>query len=78
MKTEKKIIEVFIDSGIDHVFVYPGGATIPVVNALYDVKDKIKVVLTRNEQTASCMANVYGRLTGKPGIFIAKGPCRIN
>ena len=74
MKAEKKIVEVFMESGIDHVFVYPGGATIPVVNALYDVRDKIKVVLTRNEQTASCMANAYGRLTGKPGVFIAQGP----
>ena len=52
MKAEKKIIEVLIDSGINYVFVYPGGATIPVVNALYDVRDKIKVILTRNEQTA--------------------------
>jgi len=74
MKAERKIIEVLADSGIDHVFVYPGGATIPVINALYDVKDKIRVILTRNEQTASCMANVYGRLTGKPGVFIAQGP----
>lgn len=74
MRAEKKIIEVLIDSGIDYVFVYPGGATIPVVNALYDVRDKIKVILTRNEQTASCMANAYGRLTGKPGVFIAQGP----
>jgi acetolactate synthase-1/2/3 large subunit len=74
MRAEKKVIDVLVDSGIDHVFVYPGGATIPVINALYDVRDKIKVILTRNEQTASCMANVYGRLTGKPGVFIAQGP----
>jgi acetolactate synthase-1/2/3 large subunit len=72
------IAKVIVDSKIDHIFVYPGGLTIPVINAFYKYKDVVKVVLTRNEQTASCMANMYGRLTGKPGVLICQGPYAIS
>jgi acetolactate synthase-1/2/3 large subunit len=72
------IARTIADSGIDHIFVYPGGLTIPVINEFNKYRDVVKVILTRNEQTASCMANMYGRLTGKPGVLICQGPYAIS
>jgi acetolactate synthase-1/2/3 large subunit len=72
------IANLIAESEIDHIFAYPGGLTVPIINAFYKYKDKIKVILPRSEQTASCMANMYGRLTGKPGILICQGPYAIS
>jgi len=72
------VADLFLQTGITHVFVYPGGSTTPIINALYEHRNKIRVVLTRNEQTASCMANMFGRLTGKPGVLICQGPYAIS
>jgi acetolactate synthase-1/2/3 large subunit len=72
------IARTIVDSGISHVFVYPGGLTIPIINEFYKYRDVVQMILTRNEQTASCMANMYGRLTGKPGVVICQGPYAIS
>ena len=73
----KKVTEVVVDTlvqaGIDHVFGMPGGATIFLYDALADRRDEIRTVLSRHEGGASCMADMYGRLTGKPGVVIAQG-----
>ena len=69
-----KIIETMAEAGIDHVFTMPGGGMSRIFSSLYDHRDKIKIILVRNEQTASCMAEMYGRLTGKPGVIIGQGP----
>jgi acetolactate synthase-1/2/3 large subunit len=68
------IIETIIEAGIDHVFALPGGILSPVFPDLHEYRHKVKVILTRNEQTASCMAEMYGRLTGKPGVLTGQGP----
>ena len=73
MRTVDKIVDVLEEAGIDHVFGLPGGDTGQIFKALYGKQDKIKVVLARDEQTAACMADMYGRLTGKPGVFMAQG-----
>lgn len=73
-KAAEEIVDNLVSLGIDHIFTIPGGATIPLINEFQRVRDRIRVVLTRNEQAASTMANAYGRLTGKPGVFIAQGP----
>jgi acetolactate synthase-1/2/3 large subunit len=73
MQTVDRIVAVLEEAGIDHVFGIPGGDTGRIFKALYDKQDKIKVVVTRDEQTAACMADMYGRLTGKPGVFMAQG-----
>lgn len=73
MQTVDRIVEVLEEAGIDHVFGIPGGDTGRIFKALYDKQDKIKVVLARDEQTAACMAEMYGRLTGRPGVFMAQG-----
>lgn len=72
-KASEKICDVLIEAGIDHVFGIPGGGTIPIWDALYDRQDKIKVVLCRHEQAAACMADAYGRMTGKPGVLMGQG-----
>src|SRR5712692_7445694 len=69
MQTVDRIVEVLEEAGIDHVFGIPGGDTGRIYKALYDKQDKIKVVVARDEQTAACMAEMYGRLTGRPGLF---------
>ena len=73
MRTVDKIVDVLEEAGIDHVFGLPGGDTGQIFKALYDKQDRIRVVLARDEQTAACMADMYGRLTGKPGVFMAQG-----
>src|SRR5512139_3274147 len=73
MKACEQVVEVFIEAGIDHVFGMPGGGTIPIWTAMYGKEDKIQPVLARHEGAASCMADMYGRLTGKPGVFMAQG-----
>jgi len=73
MKGAEKIVQVILDAEIDHVFGLPGGGSYHLYNALYDYRDRIRVILTRDEQMASVMADMYGRLTGKPGVVIAQG-----
>ncbi|MBI4963263.1 MAG: thiamine pyrophosphate-binding protein [Desulfomonile tiedjei] len=77
-KVTDLIARSIVDAGITHVFIYPGGITIPFINAFYDYRDSVSVIVTRNEQTASCMANAYGRMTGKPGVVICQGPYGIS
>ena len=69
----KKFVNVLIEAGIDYVFGMPGGGTIPIWNAMYGRQDKIKPILARHEGAASCMADMYGRLTGKPGTLMGQG-----
>lgn len=68
-----RICDVLIESGVDHVFGIPGGGTVAFFDSLYDRQDKIKVVLARHEQAAACMADAYGRLTGKPAVVTGQG-----
>ncbi len=63
--------------GVNHVFGYPGGANLPLFDALYD--SDINFILTRHEQGATHMADGYGRATGKPGVALAtSGPGASN
>lgn len=70
----EKLVEIIAEAGIDHVFILPGGEMCRLLGPLYDRRDAIKAILVRNEQTASCMAEMYGRLTGRPGVIIGQGP----
>ena len=67
------IVRVLEEAGIDMVFGIAGGNMGRVYDALYDHQDTIRSVLVRHEQLASVMAEVYGRLTGKPGVAIGQG-----
>jgi acetolactate synthase I/II/III large subunit len=67
------IVRVLEEAGIDVVFGISGGNTGRLYDALYDRQDALRTVLVRHEQLASVMAEVYGRLTGKPGVVIGQG-----
>ncbi len=71
------IIQCLIREGVEYVFGYPGGAAIPLFDALVDAK--IKLVLVRHEQGATHMADGYARATGKPGVvLVTSGPGATN
>jgi acetolactate synthase-1/2/3 large subunit len=67
------IVRALEQAGIDMVFGMPGGNAGQIYNALYDHKSTIRTVLVREEPKAGVMAEVYGRLTGKPGVALAQG-----
>src|SRR5579884_3138086 len=67
------IVRVLEEAGIDHVFGMPGGNTgWSIFHALYDHQERIRTVLVREEGLATVMAEVYGRLTGRPGVCSAQ------
>jgi acetolactate synthase I/II/III large subunit len=72
------IVRVLEQGGINLVFGMPGGNMGAVFNALYDHRETIRSVLVREEARAGVMAEVYGRLTRKPGVVIAQGAFLAN
>ncbi len=66
------IVHVLEEAGIQFVFGMPGGDTGRIFDALHDSK-AIQTVLVRHEQVGSIMAEMYGRLTGKPGVVMGQG-----
>jgi acetolactate synthase I/II/III large subunit len=70
--------ECLIREGVDRVWGYPGGAALPLFDAL-DKYPQIHHVLVRHEQAAAHAADGYGRATGKPGVCVAtSGPGATN
>ena len=67
------IVRVLEEAGIDMVFGIAGGNMGRLYDALYDHQSTVRAVLVRHEQLASVMAEVYGRLTGKPGVATGQG-----
>ena len=67
------LVRVLEEAGIDTVIGIPGGNTGSIFNALYDHQSTIRTVLVRQETLASIMAEVYGRLTGKPAVAMGQG-----
>jgi acetolactate synthase-1/2/3 large subunit len=71
--------ECLLLEGVEVVFGYPGGAILPIYDALYHYKDRIHHVLTRHEQGATHMADGYARASGKVGVAMAtSGPGATN
>jgi acetolactate synthase-1/2/3 large subunit len=76
-KAAEVLIQCLQREGVEYVFGYPGGAAIPLFDALYD--SKIKLVLVRHEQGATHMADGYARATGKTGVvLVTSGPGATN
>ena len=69
----ERIVDCLVEAGITHFFGLPGGAAMEIFKALHGREDEIRAIVPRDEQTASCMADMYGKLTGKPGVFSAQG-----
>jgi acetolactate synthase-1/2/3 large subunit len=71
------VIEALEREGVRHVFGYPGGAIMPVYDALPG--SKLQHILVRHEQAAALAADAYGRVTGEPGVCLAtSGPGATN
>jgi acetolactate synthase-1/2/3 large subunit len=70
--------EMMKDHGVSTIFGYPGGAILPVFDAIHE-SDKFQFILTRHEQGAGHMAEGYARVTGRPGIvLVTSGPGATN
>jgi acetolactate synthase-1/2/3 large subunit len=77
MTGAQAVVESFSKEGVEYVFGLPGGACLPLFDALYDAK--FKVILVRHEQGAVHMAEGYARSTGKPGVVVVtSGPGATN
>ena len=72
-RTTEVVLDILTEAGIDHIFGMPGGAALFLYDALVDKQDRLRPILARHESGASCMADMYGRLTGKPGVVVAQG-----
>src|SRR3546814_16164302 len=72
------VVQALVDLGVDTVFGYPGGAVLPIYDALFQ-HATIKHVLVRHEQAATHAAEGYARSTGKPGVvLVTSGPGATN
>ncbi len=72
------IVEALIDLGVDTIFGYPGGAVLPIYDALFKCQ-RINHILVRHEQGAAHAAEGYARSTGKPGVvLVTSGPGATN
>ncbi|MBY0520336.1 MAG: acetolactate synthase 3 large subunit, partial [Sphingomonas sp.] len=76
------LIEAFCDLGVEVIFGYPGGAVLPIYDALFRHNaqgGQIKHILVRHEQAATHAAEGYARSTGKPGVvLVTSGPGATN
>lgn len=75
----KAVLEAFVAEGVDTIFGYPGGAIMPIYDALYDYHDQLKHILVRHEQGAIHAAQGYARVSGRTGVvFATSGPGATN
>jgi acetolactate synthase I/II/III large subunit len=73
------VMEAFLAEGVEVVFGYPGGAIMPIYDALYDYMDKLQHILVRHEQGAIHAAQGFARASGKTGVvFATSGPGATN
>lgn len=73
------ILRCLIAEGVDTIFGYPGGAIMPVYDALYDFRDQLRHILPRHEQGAIHAAEGYARVTRRTGVcFATSGPGAMN
>ncbi|MDD4993043.1 MAG: biosynthetic-type acetolactate synthase large subunit [Paludibacter sp.] len=72
-------MQALVAEGVDTIFGYPGGAIMPVFDALYDYDKNINHILTRHEQGATHAAQGYARVSGKVGVaLVTSGPAATN
>ncbi|TKJ29693.1 MAG: acetolactate synthase [Chloroflexi bacterium B3_Chlor] len=72
MKVAEAIVRLFEAYGVEYIFGVPGDTSMPLYDALYDAPGDIRHILARDERSASFMADVYARLSFKPGV--CEGP----
>ena len=75
----KILVDALVTHGADLAFCVPGESYLAVLDALHDVRDKLPLIVCRQEGGAAFMAEAYGKLTGRPGIcFVTRGPGASN
>jgi acetolactate synthase I/II/III large subunit len=78
MTGAEMVIEALADQGVQHIFGYPGGAVLPIYDALFQ-QEKVRHILVRHEQGAVHAAEGYARSTGKVGaVLVTSGPGATN
>lgn len=71
----RHLVDALVMNGATHAFCVPGESYLPVLDALYDARDRIRLIACRHEAAAANMAEAYGKLTGRPGIaLVTRGP----
>ena len=78
MTGAEMVIQALTDQGVEYIFGYPGGAVLPIYDALFQ-QDKLRHILVRHEQGAVHAAEGYARSTGKVGVvLVTSGPGATN
>lgn len=73
------LIKFLEDEGVEYLWGYPGGAVLPIYDAIDTDADKLRHILVRHEQAATHAADAYARVTGKPGVvLVTSGPGATN
>src|SRR3546814_5466347 len=62
------IVQTLVNQGTSHVFCVPGESYLAVLDALYDARDKLDLIVCRHEAAAANMAATYGKLRRRPGV----------
>jgi acetolactate synthase-1/2/3 large subunit len=79
MTGAEAVIASLVEEGVDLIFGYPGGAIMPIYDALYDYQDRVKHILVRHEQGGVHAAQGFARVTGRVGVcFATSGPGATN
>ncbi len=80
MRTGGRIlVDNLLQQGAELAFCVPGESYLPVLDALYEVRDRLRLIVCRQEGGAAYMGEAYGKLTGRPGIvFVTRGPGASN
>jgi acetolactate synthase-1/2/3 large subunit len=78
MTGAEMVVRALLDQGVDTIFGYPGGAVLPIYDAIFDANE-LRHILVRHEQGAGHAAEGYARSTGKPGVvLVTSGPGATN
>src|ERR1043165_6188018 len=73
------VVESLVNHGVDTIFAYPGGASMPLHQALTRFKDRVRTILPRHEQGGGFAAQGFARSTGRVGVCMAtSGPGATN
>ena len=73
------VVDTLVAHGLTTGFGVPGESYLPVLDALYDLQDRFRLITTRHEGAAAFMAEAWGKLTGEPGVcLVTRGPGATN
>ena len=83
MATTRTAAQILVDAlkihGVEAAFCVPGESYLAVLDALYDAREAIRLIVARQDGGAAYMAEAYGKATGKPGVcFVTRGPGATN